>query len=32
MPANFADLVLPANATLTLHGVSNGSPSPNWTI
>jgi hypothetical protein len=32
MPANFADLVLPANATLTLHPVANGSATPNWTI
>ncbi len=32
MPANFADLVLPANVTLTLHPVANGSPAPNWTV
>jgi hypothetical protein len=32
MPANFADLVLPASATLTLHAVSNGAPAPNWTV
>ena len=32
MPANFADLVLPVNVTLTLHPVANGSPAPNWTI
>ena len=32
MPANFADLVLPANSTLTLHSVANGTASPNWTI
>jgi hypothetical protein len=32
MPANFADLVLPANATLTLHPVASGTAQPNWTI
>ena len=32
MPANFADLVLPANATLALHAVANGTAAPNWTI
>jgi hypothetical protein len=32
MPANFADLVLPANATLALHMSANGDPAPNWTI
>jgi hypothetical protein len=32
MPANFADLVLPANAGMTLHSVANGSAPPNWTI
>ena len=32
MPANFADLVLPANATLALHPVANGTPPPNWTV
>jgi hypothetical protein len=32
MPANFADLVLPANATLALHPVANGTAQPNWTI
>jgi hypothetical protein len=32
MPANFADLVLPANVTLTLHPVANGAAIPNWTI
>lgn len=32
MPANFADLVLPANATLAIHAVANGGPIPNWTI
>jgi hypothetical protein len=32
MPANFADLVLPANATLALHPVASGTATPNWTI
>jgi hypothetical protein len=32
MPANFADVVLPANATLTLHPVGQVPASPNWTI
>jgi hypothetical protein len=32
MPANFADLVLPANVTLALHPVANSAPVPNWTI
>src|SRR4051794_14295055 len=32
MPANFADLVLPANVTLTLHPAGNGAPVPNWTV
>jgi hypothetical protein len=32
MPSNFADLVLPANATLTIHTVANGAPIPNWTV
>ncbi len=32
MPANFADLVLPANATLALHPVASGTTAPNWTI
>ena len=32
MPANFADLVLPANVALILHPVANGPPMPNWTI
>ncbi len=32
MPANFADLVLPRNATLILHPVANGAPAPNWTV
>jgi hypothetical protein len=32
MPANFADLVLPANATLTLHPAASGTAQTNWTI
>ena len=32
MPANFADLVLPANATLTLDDVANAGATPNWTV
>ena len=32
MPANFADLVLPGNATLVLHPVAKGTPPPNWTV
>ncbi len=32
MPANFADLVLPANATLALHSVASGTAVPNWTV
>jgi hypothetical protein len=32
MPANFADVVLPANATLTLHPVGQVPAPPNWTI
>ena len=32
MPANFADLVLPANVALTLHPVADGASIPNWTI
>ena len=32
MPANFADMVLPANVTLMLHAVAKGSAPPNWTI
>jgi von Willebrand factor type A domain/Aerotolerance regulator N-terminal len=32
MPANFADLVLPANATLALHPVASRTAAPNWTI
>ncbi len=32
MPANFADMVLPGNATLVLHAVAKGTPPPNWTV
>jgi hypothetical protein len=32
MPANFADMVLPANVTLVLHSVAKGSAPPNWTV
>ncbi len=32
MPANFADLVLPANVTLDLHSVANKIATANWTI
>ncbi|MGA7341881.1 MAG: BatA and WFA domain-containing protein [Terracidiphilus sp.] len=32
MPANFADMVLPANVTLQLHPVAKGAAPPNWTI
>jgi hypothetical protein len=32
MPANFADMVLPANVTLQLHPVAEGAPPPNWTV
>src|SRR5258708_33724247 len=32
MPANFADMVLPANVTLVLHGVAKGTAPPNWTV
>jgi hypothetical protein len=32
MPSNFADMVLPGNASLSLHSVSSGTTSPNWTI
>jgi hypothetical protein len=32
MPANFADMVLPANVTLVLHDVAKGAVPPNWTI
>jgi Aerotolerance regulator N-terminal/von Willebrand factor type A domain len=32
MPANFADMVLPPNATLILHAVVKGTAPPNWTV
>jgi hypothetical protein len=32
MPANFADMVLPANVTLALHSVAKGAALPNWTV
>ena len=32
MPANFADVVLPGNATLVLHPVAPGPALPNWTV
>jgi Aerotolerance regulator N-terminal/von Willebrand factor type A domain len=32
MPANFADLVLPANVTLDLHSAASKIATPNWTI
>ena len=32
MPANFADMVLPAPVTLNLHSVAQGATPPNWTI
>ncbi len=32
MPANFADLVLPANVTLSLHSVASGATLSNWTV
>jgi len=32
MPANFADMVLPANVTLLLHVVAKGAALPNWTV
>jgi hypothetical protein len=32
MPANFADMVLPANVTLVLHGVAKGAVPANWTV
>jgi hypothetical protein len=32
MPANFADMVLPANVTLVLHPVAKGTAPPNWTV
>ena len=32
MPANFADMVLPANVALVLHDVAKGTTPPNWTV
>jgi hypothetical protein len=32
MPANFADMMMPANVKLILHSVAQGTPPPNWTI
>jgi aerotolerance regulator-like protein/VWA domain-containing protein len=32
MPANFADMILPANVALALHAVAKSTPSPNWTV
>ena len=32
MPANFADMVMPANVTLTLHPAAKGATPPNWTV
>jgi len=32
MPENFADVVLPSNVKLTLHGLTATVPSANWTI
>jgi Aerotolerance regulator N-terminal/von Willebrand factor type A domain len=32
MPANFADMVLPPNVTLMLHGVAKGAAPANWTV
>jgi hypothetical protein len=32
MPANFVDMVLPANVTLVLHAVAKGAAPPNWTV
>lgn len=32
MPGNFADMVLPGNATLNLHSVASSTTPPNWTI
>jgi len=32
MPANFADMVLPGNASLNLHSVASSTTPPNWTI
>jgi hypothetical protein len=32
MPANFADMVLPANITMMLHAVAKGAAPPNWAV
>jgi hypothetical protein len=32
MPANFADMVLPGNASLILHSLAIGPAMPNWTV
>jgi hypothetical protein len=32
MPANFADMVMPANVTLQLHSVAGNVRIPNWTV
>lgn len=32
MPANFADMVLPGNASLILHPVGGGTTTPNWAV
>lgn len=32
MPANFADMVLPANVKLILHEADTGAVQPNWTV
>jgi hypothetical protein len=32
MPANFADVILPGNVTLTLHSVAQGPAPSNWTV
>ncbi len=32
MPANFADMVMPANVTLVLHPAARGATPPNWTV
>jgi hypothetical protein len=32
IPANFADMVMPANVKLVLHPVAQGAAPPNWTV
>lgn len=32
MPANFADMVLPAEAKLIVHSLTSANPAPNWTV